>query len=33
MGMHEGGTPKLIYGCGRTPDALGFELDIKSVFN
>jgi hypothetical protein len=33
MGMCGGGAPKLIYGCGRSPKALGFELEIKSKFN
>jgi hypothetical protein len=33
MGMREGGAPKLILGCGRSPEALEFELKIKSEFN
>jgi hypothetical protein len=33
MGMHGGGAPKLILGCGRSPEALGFELEIKYEFN
>jgi hypothetical protein len=33
MRMREGGAPKLIYGCRRSPEALGFELQIKSEFN
>jgi hypothetical protein len=33
MGMHGGGAPKLIYGCGRSLKALRFDLDIKSEFN
>jgi hypothetical protein len=27
------GAPKLISGCRRSPEALGFELEIKSGFN
>jgi hypothetical protein len=30
MGMREGGAPK---GCGRSPEGLRFELEIKSEFN
>jgi hypothetical protein len=33
MGLHGGGAPKLIYWCGRSPEALGFELETKSKFN
>jgi hypothetical protein len=33
MGMHGGGTPKVIYGCGRSLEALVFELEIKSKFS
>jgi hypothetical protein len=33
MGMREGGAPKLISGCGRSPKGLRFELEIKSKFN
>jgi hypothetical protein len=33
MGVRGGGAPKLIYECGRSPEALGFELEIKSEFN
>jgi hypothetical protein len=32
MGMHGGDAPELIKGCGRIPDGLKFELDIKSKF-
>jgi hypothetical protein len=33
MGMHGGRAPKLILGCRRSPEALLFELEIKSEFN
>jgi hypothetical protein len=33
MGMRGGGAPKLIYRCGRSLEAFGFELEIKSKFN
>jgi hypothetical protein len=33
MEMHEGGAPKLIYECGRSPEGLRFKLEIKSEFN
>jgi hypothetical protein len=33
MGMREGGAPKLISGCGRSPKGLRFEFEIKSKFN
>jgi hypothetical protein len=33
MGMHEGGAPKLIYGCRRSPKGLKFKLERKSEFN
>jgi hypothetical protein len=33
MGMRGGGAPKLIKGCERSPEALGFELEVKSEFN
>jgi hypothetical protein len=33
MGMHGGDAHKLIYGYRRSPEALGFELEIKSEFN
>jgi hypothetical protein len=32
MGRHGGGAPKLIQGCGRSPEGLRFELEIKSEF-
>jgi hypothetical protein len=32
MKMHVGGAPELILDCGRSPDGLNFELDIKSEF-
>jgi hypothetical protein len=32
MGMR-GGAPKLIYGCGRSLEAIVFELEIKSESN
>jgi hypothetical protein len=28
-----GGAPKLIFGCGRNPEGLRFELEIESEFN
>jgi hypothetical protein len=31
--MRGEGAPKLIYGCGRSPEGLKFELEIKSKFN
>jgi hypothetical protein len=33
VGMRGGGAPKLIYGCGRSPEGFRFELEIKSEFN
>jgi hypothetical protein len=33
MGMHGGCAPKVIKGCGRSPEGLRFELEIKSEFN
>jgi hypothetical protein len=33
MGMRGRGAPKLIEGCGRSPEGLRFELEIKSEFN
>jgi hypothetical protein len=33
MGMHEGGAPKLIYGCRRSPEGLRFELEMKYEFS
>jgi hypothetical protein len=33
MGIRGGGAPKLIWGCRRSPEALGFEVEIKSEFN
>jgi hypothetical protein len=33
MGMRGGSTPKLILGCGRSPEGLRFELEIKFEFN
>jgi hypothetical protein len=33
MGMHGGGAPKLIQGCGRSSEGLIFELEIKYEFN
>jgi hypothetical protein len=33
MGMHGGGAHMLIKGCESSPEALGFELEIKSEFN
>jgi hypothetical protein len=32
MEMHGGGAPKLIYGCGRSPEGLRFKLEIKWSF-
>jgi hypothetical protein len=33
MGMRGGGAPKLILGCGRSLEALRFELEIKLEFS
>jgi hypothetical protein len=33
MGMRGGGAPKLILGCRRSLEGLGFKLEIKYVFN
>jgi hypothetical protein len=30
---HGGAAPELIKGCGRCPEGLRFELEIKSEFN
>jgi hypothetical protein len=32
MGMHGESTPELIYGSGKSPEGLRFELEIKSEF-